>query len=443
MDARTTLLKKNILASFLVKGWSAVVVFLLAPVTLLCLDQYVNGVWMTISTMLVWIDTMDIGLGNGLRNKLAEYIAKNDRERAQQATSTTFFTLMLIIFPLTAMLVVMVLLLDVGSLLNVDDQVVPDLHTAIIAAVILFGSTFVFKFIGNVYMALQLPAINNAIIALGQTLTLLMTFVAYYAGWHSLVAIAIVNTASPLLVWILSFPLTFCRYYPHLMPRPKCFRWSMVSELYSLGVQFFVIQISSIVLFMSTNLLISRWFSPEMVTPYNLAYRYFGTILVIFTVVCTPYWSATTDAYQRGDIQWIENANRRMNRIMLCMAAVVVTMLALSSIVYYIWINYWQDSTVTIPVTMSMLTALYVLTLVLSMRYSNFLNGIGALRLQLIMTFIAAVLFVPLAWIAVKLTDSIYALLAVMVLINVPGLIVNVIQFNRILRGKAHGIWSK
>lgn len=443
MDARTTLLRKNILLSFLAKGWSAVVVFLLAPVTLLCLDQYANGVWMTISTMLVWIDTMDIGLGNGLRNKLAEYIAKEDRERAQQATSTTFFTLMLIIFPLTALLVGMVLLLDVESLLNVDARLVPDLGSAIIAAVILFGSTFVFKFIGNVYMALQLPAVNNAIIAIGQTVTLLMTFVAYNAGWHSLMAIAIINTASPLLVWMISYPLTFCKYYHHLMPLPKCFRWSMVSELYSLGLQFFVIQISSIVLFMSTNLLISRWFSPEMVTPYNLAYRYFGTLLVIFTVVCTPYWSATTDAYQRGDMQWIEGADKRMNRIMLGMFAVVVAMLALSNVVYYLWINYWQKSSVTIPVTLSMLTALYVFTLVMSMRYSNFLNGMGALRLQLIMTTIAAVLFVPLAWIAVKITGSIYALLAVMVLVNLPGLIVNVIQFNKILHGSAKGIWRK
>lgn len=433
MDARTALLKKNVLASFAIKGWSALVVFLLAPVTLLCLDKYANGVWMTISTMLVWIDTMDIGLGNGLRNKLAEYTAKGDNEKSREVTSTTFFALIMIILPIAFLLTLFVGIVDIGGMMNVDIKKVSDLTPALLASILLFCGTFVFKFIGNVYMGLQLPAVNNAIIAIGQTLTLVLTFVAYYLGWHSLLIIAIINTASPLLVWIISYPVTFKCRYPHLMPSLGYFRGGMVRELYSLGIQFFVIQISSIVLFMSTNLLISRWFTPEMVTPYNLAYRYFGTILVIFTVVCTPYWSATTDAYQRGDMEWIRGADRRMTRIMIGVAGLVALMLAVSGPVYYIWINYWQKSNVDIPFAMSCLVAAYIFILVQSMRYSNFLNGFGVLRPQMYMTLLAAIIFVPLTWLAVQITDSVYALLAVMCLVNVPGLIVNMIQFKKVL----------
>ena len=47
-DSRTTLLRKNILASFLMKGWAGLVQLLLVPVTLLCLGDYQNGIWMTI-----------------------------------------------------------------------------------------------------------------------------------------------------------------------------------------------------------------------------------------------------------------------------------------------------------------------------------------------------------------------------------------------------------
>ena len=68
---RSSLLQKNILASFLIKGWSAVIVLLLVPATLHCLGEYNNGIWLTISSLLLWIDNMDIGLGNGLRNKIA------------------------------------------------------------------------------------------------------------------------------------------------------------------------------------------------------------------------------------------------------------------------------------------------------------------------------------------------------------------------------------
>ena len=73
---RTRLVKKNILVSMLIKGWGSIVQFLLVPVTLGCLNQYEYGIWLTINSILVWIDSFDIGLGNGLRNNLAESLAK-------------------------------------------------------------------------------------------------------------------------------------------------------------------------------------------------------------------------------------------------------------------------------------------------------------------------------------------------------------------------------
>ena len=80
-DKRTKLLNKNILASFFIKGWSALIVFLMVPLTLKMLGIYQNGIWLTISSVLVWIDMMDIGLGNGLRNVLAKYMAIDDNEK--------------------------------------------------------------------------------------------------------------------------------------------------------------------------------------------------------------------------------------------------------------------------------------------------------------------------------------------------------------------------
>ena len=52
---RTSLLIKNVLLSFFIKGWSALVVLVMVPLTLQCLGNYKNGVWLTISSMLVWI----------------------------------------------------------------------------------------------------------------------------------------------------------------------------------------------------------------------------------------------------------------------------------------------------------------------------------------------------------------------------------------------------
>ena len=98
-NGRTALIKKNILASFFIKGISALVQFLLVPLTLSCLGVYENGVWLTISSVLLWIDNLDIGLGNGLRNKLAVYMARKDTEKAREMVSSTFAMLAMIITP--------------------------------------------------------------------------------------------------------------------------------------------------------------------------------------------------------------------------------------------------------------------------------------------------------------------------------------------------------
>ena len=169
-SSRTTLLIKNVAASFFLKGCSALIVLMMVPLTLNCLGTYKNGVWLTISSMLVWIDQMDIGLGNGLRNSLATYIAHNDLEKARRVVSSTMAMLVCIMIPILSILLLLTWQADVYGFLNVDPTVIPELRIALLAAVTLVCMTFVLKFIGNVYMGMQLPAISNLLIAIGNSI---------------------------------------------------------------------------------------------------------------------------------------------------------------------------------------------------------------------------------------------------------------------------------
>ena len=193
-NKRSILLVKNVLASFFLKGWSALVSLIMIPLTLQCLGAYKNGVWLTVSSLLIWIDQMDIGLGNGLRNKLAAYMAHNEQEKARQAVSSTMAMLICIVIPLAAVLLALVWNGDVYSFLNVSVDTIPELRTALSAAVIIVCFTFVFKFVGNVYMGMQLPAVSNLLITVGQTLALAATFILFVVGKATFLNIVVVNT---------------------------------------------------------------------------------------------------------------------------------------------------------------------------------------------------------------------------------------------------------
>ncbi len=436
---RSTRLQKNIMVSFIAKGWSAIIVLLSVPITLKCLGEYTNGVWLTISSMMLWIDNLDIGLGNGMRNKLAVYLAHGEELRARSLVSSTFAMLTYIIIPTLLLLLAFFLSCDAYGLLNVEYEKITNLDSILMVTVTLVCATFVFKLIGNFYMGLQLPAISNLLIAAGQTLALIGTFIIYKTGSHSLLHIALVNTASPLLVYLLAFPYTFWYKFPHLSPSIRLINLKEAKEVVNMGIQFFIIQASGVILFMTSNILISKLFSPSMVTPYQITYRYFSIMLVVFTVICMPFWNATTDAYERGDIQWIDNATRKLRLMTVGILLCMLLMILVSNFVYAIWIG----KNITIDIRMSIAVAIYIFILIYSMRYSYFINGIGKLRLQLILSALAAILFIPLAYLVVRWTNDIICFIAVMCILNIPGLIANKIQFGKLINGQAKGIWNQ
>lgn len=435
---RTNLLIKNVLFSFFIKGWSALVVLIMVPLTLQCLGKYNNGVWLTISSLLVWIDQMDIGLGSGLRNRLATCKAHGDNTASREAVSSTMAMLVCIVIPIFILLAAAVWFGDVYGFLNVDPNMIPELRVALLCAVSLVCSTFVLKFIGNVYMGMQLPAVSNLIVALGQTLALVATWLLYKSGQATFLPVVVVNTAAPLIVYLAAYPYTFYIKFTELQPTWRSVNLRAALQLGNLGIKFFWLQVAGIIQFMTANILISNFFTPEMVTPYQIAYRYMSLVIVFFTVICMPFWNATTDAYERGDMGWIEKAGKKMNTLTIFIFCLLVLMTALSPLVYQVWIGDKCD----VPFGMTAMMALYIFLLVLSMRYSYFLNGIGALRMQLYMT-VSAIVFIPLAWLVSYVTHDILWFMAVMCLCNLPGIVVNIIQFNKILKGTAIGIWRK
>lgn len=434
--SRTKRLMGNIVASFLVKGWSSVVVLLMVPLTLCCLGEYRNGVWLTISSMLVWIDQMDIGLGNGLRNSLATLMAKGKVEEARQVVSSTLAMLCCIVIPVMGILCVSIWYTDVFSFLNVDEALIPDLRIALLASVIFVCMTFVLKFIGNVYMGMQLPAVSNFIISLGQTLALLGTWILLKTDNVSFLAVVIVNVISPLIVYLLAYPYTFYVKYIELRPSFACVNIKTAIQLGNVGVKFFWLQIAGVIQFMTANVLISKFFTPAMVTPYQISYRYMSIAMVVFSVVCMPFWNATTDAYSRGDMDWIRKADKQMNMMMIAIALGLVVMVIVSPWVYDMWIGNQSH----VPLKMTVMMAIYIFLLVLSMRYSYFLNGVGALRLQMYMT-VMTVVFIPLAWGVSYVTHSIIWFMAVMGGCIAPSILVNMLQFRKIMQDKATGIW--
>lgn len=437
-SGRTAKIKKNIVASAIFKVADTLLYLLLVPLTLGYINAYEYGIWLTLHSILAWLNSFDVGLGNGLRNKLAEAIANNDKQKAQIYVSTTFF--MLIAIALFLMLVFFVLFefIDWYKVLNVDIEAVSNLNSVVFISLSFACMNFVLRFIGNVFQAMQMPAFTNAMSFAAHLFSVVVIFVLTRTVPGSLFWVAFVYSASFPLMYAVTYPVTFFKLFPYIKPSWRFFRSDHLKDLFSLSMRFFLLQIAGILLFSISNLVISNMFGPDQVTPYNIAYKYFSIPAMAMNLIIAPMWSASTDAYAKGDFNWIERSFGKIRMILLGLGVLLLLMTALSQLAFSLWVG----ERVSVPVSMTVLMAVYQFIVVWSLSYSYFLNGIGKLKLQTINTCVVAMLFYPLCLLLGNIYDVMGILMA-MCLVNLSGAVLNTIQFNKVLNNSAKGVWNK
>lgn len=228
-------------------------------------------------------------------------------------------------------------------------------------------------------------------------------------------------------------------YYKTLSPS-----WDSVNvkeygrDLLGIGFDFFVIQISGLIIFAMSNIVISRLFGPENVTPFNIANRYMSIPLMAMNILMTPFWSSITEAFAKNDNNWIKNSYRKVNYVVLLFGCCLLLMLIVSPLVYKVWLG---DS-VSISFKLSLLMSLYVFVNIWSSTQSTFLNGLNIMRLQVATTLIEAILFLPLTYSFGRLWGF-YGTVIALIIVILPALMVNVIQVKKLIAGKANGIWLR
>lgn len=437
-EERSEIAKKNIFYSFFVKGFGIFISLLLVPVTIKFLNPTEYGIWLTLNSILLWINTFDIGLGNGLRNKLSEALADNDLIRAKHYISTAYCTISVLMIIIFIFFYCFNFFINWYKILNVDEILVPNLNNIIFMAFGFFCLSFVLKLIGNILLAMHKSAIENLLIMLAQFLSLIIIASFSFFSKGTLWLVAFVYSISPVIVYLCAYPFVFRGKYKIILPSIKYFRKSDLKLIMSLGMQFFVLQISALVIFSTSNLIISNKFGPQIVTDYNIAFRYFNVIPLLFTIVLTPIWSATTDAYRKGDKEWILTSLKKIRLLLFITFFLLLIMVFISTFVYKVWVG----DDINIPLKLSVIIAIYIFVLVCSLSYSSFINGIGKLRVQMINIFICSIFYLPVTFfLANKI--GIYGVVLSLILVNLSGLLLNIIQFNYLLNDKAKGIWNK
>jgi O-antigen/teichoic acid export membrane protein len=438
---RSVKAKKNILASFLIKGLSIAISLVLVPLTINYVNPSRYGIWLTISAIVAWFSFFDIGLTQGLRNKFAEAQAKGDNYIAQVYISTTYVLLGIIFFSIWLLFLIFNPLLNWSKILNVSESMRSEVSVLAVIVFTYFCISFVIKIITTVLIADQQPAKSSFIDLLGQIFSLIFVLILVKTTEGSLVKLGVALCVSPLLVLIGANFFLFKGIYKEYRPVISKVNFSYAKDLFNIGIIFFVIQVANIIQFQTANIIIARSFSTADVTSFNIVYKYFGVLNMVFMIFLTPFWSASTEAYQKNDIQWIKNGIKKYNYLNLFMILIGCLMLVFSSTVYRLWLG---EGKVNIDFSLSLFGFLFFNTSMFGGKFVSFLNGISALRIQFIACIISPFLYILMALVLIKyFRMGVYALFIASIITNFNTFLLAPIQYYQIIINGKKGIWIR
>lgn len=442
---RTVKAKKNIIASVFIKGLSIIVGFLIMRVNLNYLDETKYGIWVTLYAFIAWFAFFEIGLGDGLKNKLAEALANKKYKLAKIYVSTTYAILSII----TAVIAIVFFIanyyfLDWTLLLGLEESSMSELTTL---ASILFGFfflTFVIKLISVVLYADQRPAIANTFGPIGNLFVLIIMYILTLTTEGSLIYLGWVLSVIPMIVLLMASIYFYSGEYKRIAPSYKYVKFSFAKGLLNLGVKFFLIQISALIMFQSSNFIIALYYGVKEVTPFNFAHKYFSIILMIFTIVVTPFWSAFTEAWTKKDIKWIQKTIKNLFRIWIGAVIVSIFLFLISDIFFEIWVGEEKMKTMVISTKLKLSLIIYFLLFTFGSVFNMFINGVGKLTIQMYSLLIGALMFVPISIFFIKyLHWGIESVVVASIIANFYSPFIAPIQYYKLIKNKANGIWNK
>lgn len=428
--------KKNVIGSLLIKVLSITISLIMVPMTIHYINPTQYGIWLTMTSMVAWISFFDIGFTHGLRNRFAEAKAKDDIQLIRIYISTSYFYIGIIFIFVWIILIIANKFINWGQILNIDKSSAEEVSSLAYIIFSYFCFQFIFKIINTILIADQKPAKAAMLDFIGQFFSLIVVYTLTKLTEGSLIYLGLSLGVAPTLIIIGANLYFFKTKYKKYAPALQFVKKSYAKDIMSLGGKFFVLQITSIIQYQSILFLIAHYFDTLQVTSYNIAYKYFGILQMVFAILITPLWSGVTDAYNSGDIGWIKNAVKKYLYTLLPFFCVGIVMLIIAKPVYDIWLG---KGVVNISFNISFLCLIFFATQMFATIFVHVLNGIGALQIQFYSSLLTSIGFIALSLILIKVFQlGIESILISSILSNVFGYIIAPIQYYNIFIKKSY-----
>lgn len=407
INGKNKVILNNIIGSFTIKGMGLVLSLFTMPAYIRYFDnQQVLGLWFTMLSVLSWILTFDLGIGNGLRNHLVPAIVSKDNIQIKKYISSAYICIGLVVILGIILAMSTFGFINWNTIFNIDKNIVSQrvLNTTVLIVFLGIMMQFLLKLITSILYAMQKSALTNllsllnSIIILGYVLTAKTSDIA-----TNLISLAIVHVLAVNLPLLLATIFVFNKQLKGCYPSIKFFNLDCAKNVMKLGGLFFWVQIMYMILTTTNEFLITWLIDPKMVVEYQIYNKLFTLIGTFFTLALTPIWSSVTKAASEKDYVWI----KKLYKILTILAVIAVAFEFIMIMFLQIGIDLWLgDQSIQVNYLYAIVFAILGSLLIWNGVISSITNGFGRLKTQTICFTLGAIIKVPIAIVLVNVLGS-------------------------------------
>lgn len=415
------------------KGMAMVVSAITLPLTVRYLGPLEYGIWVTISTTVVMLSVLDLGIANSLTNFISKAYAMQDEEMARDYFATAFWVTVGISFVLGIAAWLAWRTIDWQALFHLQDvHLAWQVRICVAISLCFFLITLPLNLANKVLSGYQQVHIANYFAMINSLLGLvaIVSVILFKGTIVDLMAtycVAMLTGSVLLNFWL-------CMWYkPSLRPHFRAVKKEIITEIFGEGTLFFVLQLSGLIVFNSDNLVITHYLGASDVTPYSVAWRLTGYASMMQSLLVPALWPAFAEAYHRKDMTWIRtNYHRMMNASIL---AVGLTAIGIGLFGRQI-IRVWAGPAAVPGATLLWSMCLWAIVVSITINQALLMAATQRIQLQAVTASLAAVTNLILSIVLVQRLGAIGVLIA-----TLGSYIVFIIapqewEVRRILRGR-------
>lgn len=411
---------KSIFTSSIWKLLGSFCSFFSIPILLnkLNIDQY--ALWVTLTSLIGWISLFDFGAGYSLRNRITEYRELHLTENMKTAVAGTF-----IFFCMSALLIFLTFIISffIFDIFTHNKALSLILYIPLIVSFPYFLGPFIYQGISKI------PELNF--------LQFLPSFL-----WLIILIIIPQNKSNTLLIICILYSLIYFLLRLYTFHRSIHYLRIKIIELFAFksfkstkgiiinGSKFFILQISSLILFSIGNIVIYNHLNSYDVSQYDTVNKIFLLVITLYNNIIAIYWTEISKGKALYDYIKL---NKLRSKLYYITIAICIILLCTTPLISW-FIQVWTKGKINVPNTIILFFILQFTIQTLSYAGSVFLNAFEILKVQIILSIISAALFFPIANVFLSNNIGIISIPLTTAIVILPSLVYSFFKSKKLIQ---------